>query len=190
MTRLTTVAIMVGLAITLGGCATEGAGEPEPTKQASETPVPTPDPSLLPSEAPADAVEVDPAIFDDGFGDLIFRVGDGPTWCTISTASQFVVCEQNEVAAQYEPIPVPDTCDYSYGYQLRLWANKPAEGDTAEFACSGGSYADPSQAQTLNSGEKISVSPFSCYVDEITARCENESGAWIALGPKVWGLNN
>ena len=188
MKRVITAFAAVALLITLGACATSPAGELSPTS--GEQAIPTPDQSLVPSAAPAAVVDVDPETFSDGFGDYVFRVGEGPTWCAISTTSNFVVCEQNEAAALYKPIPVPDTCEYSYGYQVRLWAAKPPIGETAEFACAGGSYADPNGAGTLLSGQRISIAPFSCYVEDVTARCENEAGQYIALGPKVWAIQN
>jgi hypothetical protein len=104
--------------------------------------------------------------------------------------SNFVLCEQNEAAAVYQPVPVPDTCEYSYGYQVRLWGAQPETGEIAEFACSGGPYADAANAQILATGQSISVAGFTCFVENITARCENSTGQWIALGPEVWSLNN
>ena len=63
-------------------------------------------------------------------------------------------------------------------------------GETAEFACAGGSYADPRGSNTLASGQRITMAPFSCFVEDVTARCENETGQYIALGPKVWAIQN
>lgn len=188
MKRVITAIAAVALLITLGACATSPVVEPNATS--SQAPIPTPDQSLVPTAVPAAVVDVDAELFNDGFGDYVFRVGDGPTWCAISTTSQFVVCEQNEAAALYKPIPVPDSCEYSYGYQVRLWATKPPMGETAEFACAGGSYADPSGAETLASGQRITMAPFTCFVEDVTARCENEVGQYIALGPKVWAVQN
>ena len=188
MKRVITAFAAVALLITLGACAASPGGEPSP--DSTQQVMPTPDQSLVPTAVPASLADVDPELYNDGFGDYVFRVGEGPTWCAISTTSKFVVCEQNEAAALYKPIPVPDSCEYSYGYQVRLWASQPPMGETAEFACAGGSYADPNGAQTLASGQRISLAPFSCYVEDVTARCENETGEYIALGPKVWAIEN
>ena len=45
------------------------------------------------------------AVFANGFGEYIFMVGDGPAWCSIIPADDAAVCEQNEVVAEYQPIP-------------------------------------------------------------------------------------
>ncbi|MEO0061216.1 MAG: hypothetical protein RL343_834, partial [Actinomycetota bacterium] len=37
---------------------------------------------------------------------------------------------------------------------------------------------------------KITVGSISCFVEDVTARCENATGQWIALGPKVWSLHS
>lgn len=188
MSRFAALFIGLGLALTVSGCAASGAAQPtsEPTGIAT----PTPNQSLVPSPAPVDVIAVDPTVYDDGFGDYVFKVGDGPTACSISTMSNFVLCEQNEAAAVYKPVPVPETCEYSYGYQVRLWGAQPENGDIAEFACSGGPYADAENAEILATGQSISVAGFTCFVEGITARCENATGQWIALGPEVWSLNN
>jgi hypothetical protein len=188
MRKALTILLSFGLAITLGACASSDGGAQNPDNSVQA--IPTPDPALIPDAAPAGLPEADPAVFSDGFGDFIFKVGEGPTWCSISPESGFVLCEHNEAAASYPTIPVPATCDYSFGYQVRLWAKQPETGQTAEFPCMGGSYADPTNAKVLASGQKLTVAPFSCYVEDITARCENEDGKYIALGPEVWALGN
>ena len=188
MRKALTILLSFGLAITLGACASSDGGAQNPDNSVQA--IPTPDPALIPDAAPAGLPEADPAIYSDGFGDFIFKVGEGPTWCSISLESGFVLCEHNEAAASYPTIPVPATCDYSFGYQVRLWAKQPETGQTAEFPCMGGSYADPTNAKVLASGQKLTVAPFSCYVEDITARCENEDGKYIALGPEVWALGN
>lgn len=188
MRKALTVLLGLSLAITLGACASSDGEAQNPDNSIQATP--TPDPALIPVAAPAGLPEANPETYSDGFGDYIFKVGDGPTWCSISPESGFVLCEHNEAAASYPTIPVPATCDYSYGYQVRLWATKPADSQIAEFPCMGGSYADPTSAEILPSGQKLSVPPFSCYVDNITARCENSDGKFIALGPEVWALGN
>lgn len=188
MRKASALLIALGLAITLGACATGDGGTPN--TDGSGQVIPTPDPALIPPAAPEGLRQVDAKMFSDGFGDYIFKVGDGPTWCSISPEQGFVLCEHNEAAATYPTIPIPTTCDYSYGYQVRLWAEKPATGNIAEFPCMGGSYADATTANALASGEQIKVAPFNCYVDDITARCENGTGQYIALGPAVWALGN
>lgn len=188
MRKALTILLSFGLAITLGACASSDGGAQNPDNSVQA--IPTPDPALIPDAAPAGLPEADPAVYSDGFGDFIFKVGEGPTWCSISPESGFVLCEHNEAAASYPTIPVPASCDYSFGYQVRLWGKQPEAGQTAEFPCMGGSYADPTKAKVLASGQKLSVAPFSCYVEDITARCENEDGKYIALGPEVWALGN
>ncbi len=193
MRKALSVLIGQSLAITLGGC-TSADGETLPTDGSGNS-IPTPDPSLIIPAVPAGLIDADPLTFDGGFGEYTFKAGDGPTWCTISPNPElpelsFAMCEHNEASASYPTIPVPASCDYSYGYQVRLWAAKPVEGDLAEFACMGGSYADASAANVLASGEKLTVAPFTCYVDNVTARCENENGNYIVLGPEVWSLGN
>lgn len=188
MRKALAIFIGLGLAITLGACASSDGESLNPDNSIQA--IPTPDPALIPAKAPTGLPEVDPADYSDGFGDFVFRVGEGPTWCSISPESAFVLCEHNEAAASYPTIPVPASCDYSFGYQVRLWANEPENGQTAEFPCMGGSYADPTSAKVLTSGHKLVVDPFNCYVDEITARCENAEGKFIALGPEVWALGN
>lgn len=187
MSRFAAVALALTLAIGLGGCATSSDGATTPT--GSQT-IPTPDPSLIPP-APADSVtSVDPATFDDGFGSYVFKVGDGPSWCTINPDLNQVICEQNEAAASYQPIPAPADCNGSFGYQIRLFTTKPATGDTAGFVCSTGQWQDPAGAKVLASGSKVTAGGFTCYVKDTAARCENESGQFIALGPKVWAIQN
>lgn len=188
MRKALTILLSFGLAITLGACASGDGGAQNLDNSVQA--IPTPDPALIPDAAPAGLPEADPAIYSDGFGDFIFKVGEGPTWCSISPESGFVLCEHNEAAASYPTIPVPASCDYSFGYQVRLWAKQPETGQTAEFPCMGGSYADPTNAKVLASGQKLTVAPFNCYVEDITARCENADGKYIALGPEVWALGN
>jgi hypothetical protein len=187
MKRSFAVIISLGLAITLGGCvASDNAGN----DTNSARPTPTPDQALVPEAPAADAVAADSAMYDTGFDWYSFKVGDGPTWCTIDAAADNVVCEQNEAAAQYEPVPAPEDCQGSYGYQIQLWANQPENGDMARFTCSSGQYQDPSVAQVLPSGQTITVASITCYVEQVTARCENENGQWIAMGPQTWSLHN
>ncbi|WP_138316562.1 hypothetical protein [Rhodoluna limnophila] len=190
MSRVLAVSVLLGLSLTLGACAAAPVDEPTNGGSTQSRPTPTPDQALVPTEMPSAVVAIDPEEFNNGFDEYVFKVGEGPTWCTISPVSQFTLCEQNEAAAVYQPIPAPESCVYSYGYQVRLWSSKPESGETAEFACSGGFYSDASQAKTLLTGQSVSAAGFTCFVENVTARCDNASGQWIALGPQVWSLNN
>ena len=195
MSRLLAVSLSLGLALTLGACATPADGG---NGSSTSKPTPTPDQALVPKAPTTPLTEVDAEIYNDGFDWYTFRAGDGPTWCTISPAIDGdisggnVICEQNEAAALYKPIPIPASCDYSFGYQVRLMGVPGAvEGtDTASFTCASGFYADPSEAPILAAGQRITVAPFKCFVEDVNVRCENETGQYIALGPKVWALGN
>jgi hypothetical protein len=184
--RLSTTLITLGLALTLAGC-TSNAPAPTPTTE----PIPSVEPSLIPTSAPADVVDVDAEGFASDFGDYTFKVGDGPAWCTINVDRQTALCEQSEADAKYAPIPVPNDCEFSYGYQLQLFAASPTDGaKVADFVCSGGAYADPTTAATLNSGERIKLAGISCFVEGTAARCENEAKNYIVLGPDAWALGS
>jgi len=185
MRKLLVAVAALTLVSALSGCS--GDSNASPTK--SGAPMPTIDPALIPDAAPTDALDIDPANFDTGFGEYTFRVGAGPVWCTINYESNFSVCEQMEASAQYAPIPIPDTCDYSYGYQMRLWAKAPSGSPIADMPCAGGSYADPVDAKILNDREKVSVNGITCWVDQLNVRCDNESGNYIALGPEIWAVH-
>ena len=65
------------VALLLTGCAAE-------TESATPgvEPSPTIAPELIPTEPPAEVVDVIPEGFLTSYGDIIFKVGDGPTWCT------------------------------------------------------------------------------------------------------------
>ncbi len=185
MRKLFVVAVAVTLAATLSGCS--GDSNANPTH--SGLPMPSIDPALIPDAAPADSLAVDATLFDTGFGEYTFRVGEGPVWCTINYESNFSVCEQNEASAQYEPIPIPDTCDFSIGYQVRLWAQAPSGSSAADMPCAGGSYSDPTGANKLNDRESISVNGLTCWVDQLNVRCDNEAGNYIAMGPEIWAVH-
>ena len=187
MSRLLAASLSLGLALTLGACASEPV---DGNAAGSSKPTPTPDQALVPVAPAAGLIDVDPAMYDDGYGWFSFKVGDGPTWCTITPDTDRVLCEQNEAAAQYLPIPSADTCEGSYGYQVQLWAVQPEVGEIAEFPCASGQFQDPSVAQVLPSGSRISVGSISCFVNDVTARCENLTGQWVALGPSVWSLHS
>ncbi len=186
MPRLLTSLFAVGVALTLAGCSS-----PAPAPTTSADPVPSVAASLIPTAPPANVVDVEPVNFAGEFGDYTFRVGDGPTWCTINVDRKNVICEQSEADALYSPIPVPASCEFSYGYQVQLFAETPTDGTkTADFVCSGGAYADPTNAATLNSGERVTLDGISCFVDGTAARCENAAHKYIVLGPKVWATGN
>lgn len=184
--RLWTSLVTLGLALTLAGCSS-----PAPTPTPTVDPIPSVEPSLIPTAPPIDIIDVDPAGFAADFGDYTFRVGDGPTWCTINADRKTALCEQSEADAKYAPIPVPDDCEFSYGYQLQLFAGAPIDGaKAADFVCSGGAYADPTTASILNSGERITLEGISCFVEGTAARCENEAKNYIVLGPDAWAIGN
>lgn len=177
---LTAVALS---SLILSGCAATPTVEPTST----EIPLQTFDPSLIPTAPEEGALAVEPYIFDSGYGDFIFRVGNGPTWCSINPMDKFVICEQNEADASYDQVPPPADCKLSYGYQIRLSENA-TEGKDARFNCASGLYADPSNAQTLNTGETLTVGELTCFVVDDTVRCDNKKNHYIVLGPAVWAL--
>jgi hypothetical protein len=178
------------LAFVLSACGTS-ASDPVPEESNAIT---TPSPSLIPPVPGTDVRSIDPSFYDVGFSEFLFRAGDGPVWCTINADEKWALCEQNEAAAEYEPLPTPEDCQGSYGYQLKLYedpTNSTLEnGVAAGFMCSGGYYSDPSVAQTLQNGESITVGDIKCYVIDFTARCDNKNSQYIALGAKVWAAKN
>lgn len=176
-----------GVALTLAGCAATSNPTPTPT----DDPLPTIEPTLIPTAPPVDVIDVDPETFAADFGDYTFKVGDGPAWCTINADRRTALCEQSEADAKYAPIPVPNDCEFSYGYQVQLFADAPEDGTKiADFVCSGGAYADPNSAATLNSGERITLGGITCFVEGTAARCENEAKNYIVLGPDAWALGS
>jgi hypothetical protein len=185
MGRNLAVAFILAASLSMSGCAVEDQSQapaPEPT--------PSVDQKLVPSAAPSNAVDVEPAKYLTSYGDIIFKVGDGPTWCTMSEYDDFVICEHKEFDAKYDPLPVPEDCEQTYGYQLRLRGSKAEGVVMAEFTCANANWSDASQAPVLASGERIEAFGFSCFVEGQTARCENSFGDYIALGPKAWALSN
>jgi hypothetical protein len=187
MSRLVSVVLGLTLAFGLGGCAASIDGA---TPSNGSQSIPTPDPALIPPAPTETTTAVSAATFDDGFGSYVFKVGNGPSWCTITPDLNQVICEQNEAAASYQPIPTPADCNGSYGYQIRLFGTKPTDMATAGFVCSTGQWQDPAEAKVLESGSKITVGAITCSVKDTAARCENESGQFIALGPKVWAVKD
>ena len=94
--KLLTFAV-VGLSLAFSGCAVT------PNTNGTPTPAPTQtfDPALIPTTPAGDVLSIPPKIFDNTFGEYTFKVGGGPTWCTINPADKFVICEQNEADATY-----------------------------------------------------------------------------------------
>ena len=168
----------------LSGCAAETE---------SSTPIVEPSPviapELIPTAPPEEVVDVIPEGFLTSYGDIVFKVGDGPTWCTMSDFDDFVICEHREFDAKYEQLPLPADCQYSFGYQLRL-RGEPVEGsEMAQFTCANANWSDPSAAPVLASGERITTFGFSCFVEKQAARCENSTGDFIVLGPDAWAMS-
>ncbi len=177
-------AVVVALSLCLTGCSAEQKPEGNPSSTPAQTP--TSESSASPSPVPTDLVIVDSAKFMTSYGDLVFRAGDGPTWCTLSEAQNVAICEHSETDAMYEPVPIPEDCSDSYGSQLRL-LGKPVAGEkTADFTCASSLYSDPSEALVLASGESVTDFGFLCFVEDQSARCENSNGDYIVLGPKAW----
>lgn len=173
---------LLAISLTLTGCtAVESGDGPEET--------PTIDQGLIPTAPPEDVVDVDSNLFLTSYGDVVFKVGDGPTWCSLSEFDGFAICEQREFDATYEPIPAPEDCEFTYGYQLKLRSNPVAGSKMAEFTCASANWSDASVAPKLASGERITAFGFTCFVQETTARCENNNGDFIALGPDAWALS-
>lgn len=186
MRKVVVVGALLAFALGVAGCApADNGSSAAPTKSDSSGI----DPSLIPPTAPASVIDVAAAGYKQATGDFVFKVGTGPTWCTISPQFKLAICEQSEVATQYAPVPVPSSCDYSYGYQVELKDIKPTDGtDQAIFPCLGSTFTDPTGAAVLQDGQRITVAPFNCYVAVDTARCENANGSYMVLGPKAWAL--
>lgn len=175
--------LVVGLM--LSGCTAQTEANVS-TPEAS----PSIDEKLVPTAPPAEVVDVDPAGFLTSYGDVVFKVGDGPTWCTMSEFDEFVICEHREFDATYAALPVPEDCQYTYGYQLRLRGNPVAGSKMAEFTCANANWSDASTSPVLASGERITTFGFSCFVEGQVARCENSTGDYIVLGPNVWAMSD
>jgi len=183
-------ALSLAVVAGLTSCAGLDVGnDPTPSASATDS-MPSVDPSLIPPAATADLPRVALNDYVTSYNDYVFKVGDGPTWCSINQQTEFVICEQDEAATLYDAIPVPDSCAYSYGYQIRLEASKPNNGDFASFTCAGGYYTDPSKAKILDDGSAIEAGPFTCYTAGQTVRCDNKDGKYIVLGARAWALGN
>jgi len=176
--KLLTLA-MIGSALLLSGCAVTSPVNGDSQFQVF-------DPADIPQAPQSDALAVDPVIFGNEYSEYSFKVGDGPTWCTINGNDKYVVCEQIESDATYDELPAPDSCKLSFGYQFKLFETKPKGADAAQITCASGLYADPAGAQTLNAGETLTVGGITCFVEGQTARCDNKSKNFIVLGPEVW----
>ena len=174
------------LALSLTGCTAETT----PTETDGSTPLPTIDQALIPQEAPADVVEVDPDLFLVEYGDIIFKVGDGPTWCTLSEYDDIAICEHKETEVRYEPLPIPADCLYTYGNQIKLLGSPVAGQKNADFTCANSPYSDASTSPSLADGEQITAFGFTCFVEGETARCENSTGDFIVLGPDAWAKSS
>ena len=180
-----TSALLV-LALSLTGCTAETT----PAEPDGSEPLPTIDQALIPQEAPADVVEVDPDLFMVDYGDIIFKVGTGPTWCTLSEYDNIAICEHKETDVRYEPLPIPAECEFTYGNQIKLLGSAVSGQATAGFTCANSPYSDASMSPALADGEQITAFGFSCFVEGETARCENSTGDFIVLGPDAWAKSS
>ena len=174
------------LALSLTGCSADTT----PTNPDGSDSLPTIDPALIPQEAPADVVQVDPDLFMADYGDIIFKVGTGPTWCALNEVDDFAICEHKETDVSYEPIPKPSDCDFTYGNQLKLMGRSSTGEQTADFTCVNSPYSDASTSPSLGDGEQITAFGFTCFVVRETARCENSAGDFIVLGPEAWAKSD
>jgi hypothetical protein len=175
------IALLV-VSLSLSGCSAETT----PTNPDGSGSLPTIDPALIPQEAPADVVQVDPDLFLVDYGDIIFKVGEGPTWCALNEVDDFAICEHKETDVRYEPLPKPSDCDFTYGNQIKLLGRASTDEKTADFTCVNSPYSDASTSPSLGDGEQITAFGFSCFVLGETARCENSAGDFIVLGPDAW----
>ena len=178
------------LALSLTGCTAEST--PGEADGGSE-PLPTIDQALIPQEAPADVVEVDSDLFLVEYGeyrDVIFKVGNGPTWCAISEFDDMAICEHKETEVRYEPLPIPADCNFTYGNQIKLLGSAVTGEKTADFTCANSPYSDATTSPVLADGEQITAFGFSCFVQGETARCENSTGDFIVLGPDAWAKSD
>ena len=85
----------LGLIFALSGCTLGADAGQSANPTATQTPMVTPtvDPTLVPTEAPSTIVDVDPVQFADTYGGYIFKIGTGPTWCSIGAKAGFAICE-------------------------------------------------------------------------------------------------
>jgi hypothetical protein len=151
---------------------------------------PTEPETKIPDKPAVEAPLVNAGDYSDGYGGYIFRVGGGSVWCTINVSPDFVLCEHRDVDVVYEIPAAPASCEGAWGYQAKLWAFQPSEGLVADWFCSSGLFSDPENAYDLTSGSKIVVGDITCFAAEMVARCDNESGQYLALGSEVFGFGN
>jgi hypothetical protein len=182
--RIASALLVLGLSLT--GCVAESS----PNESGAPAPLPSIDQALIPQEPAANVVEVNPDLFTVEYGDIIFRVGTGPTWCTISEFDNIAICEHQETAVQYEPIPIPADCDFTYGNQIKLLGSAISGEKTADFTCANSPYSDATSSPALADGEQITAFGFSCFVQGETARCTNSGGQFIVLGPEAWAKSD
>jgi hypothetical protein len=179
------IALLV-VSLSLAGCSAETIPENPDGSGA----LPRIDPALIPQEAPADVVQVDPDLFLLDYGDITFKVGTGPTWCTLSELDDVAICEHKETEVRYEPVPKPSDCDFTYGNQIKLLGSATTGEITADFTCANSPYGDASTSPSLQDGEQITAFGFTCFVVGETARCENSAGDFIVLGPDAWAKSD
>jgi hypothetical protein len=117
-------------------------------------------------------------------------VGTGPTWCTLSEYDDIAICEHKETEVRYEPLPIPADCVYTYGNQIKLLGSPVAGQKNADFTCANSPYSDASTSPSLADGEQITAFGFTCFVEGETARCENQAGDFIVLGPDAWAKSS
>ena len=183
-----TSALLV-IAISLTGCTAEVT----PTNPDGSQSLPKIDPALIPQEAPAGVVEVNPDLFVVDYGaikDIIFKVGTGPTWCTLSEFDDNAICEHKEADVRYEPLPIPADCKFTYGNQIKLLGSPASGEEAAFFTCANSPYSDARTSPALADGERITAFGFSCFVQGETARCENSTGDFIVFGPDAWAKSS
>lgn len=186
MRKSVAAAALLALSLSLSGCVAETT----PTNPDGSETLPTIDQSLIPQDPPADVVVVDSDLYLVEYGDIIFKVGIGPTWCTLSEEEDVAICEHKETSVRYEPLPVPSDCIYTFGNQIRLHGSPTAGQVTAEFTCANSPYSDASTSPELADGEQIIAFGFSCFVEGETARCENSNDDFIVLGPDAWAKSD
>jgi hypothetical protein len=179
-------AVLMVLALSLSGCSAETT----PTNPDGSDSLPKIDPALIPQEAPADVVEVNPDLFLVEYGDIIFKVGTGPTWCTLNGEDDVAICEHKETEVRYEPLPKPSDCEFTYGNQIKLLGRATTGETIADFTCVNSPYSDASTSPSLGDGEQITAFGFTCFVVGETARCENSAGDYIVLGPDAWAKSD
>ena len=144
----------------------------------------------VPDKPAAEAPIVNAADYSDSYGGYIFRVGGGTVWCTMNTSPNFVLCEHRDVDVAYKIPVAPESCQGAWGYQAKLWAFQPSEGAIADWYCSSGLYSDPEGAYDLPSGSKIVVGDITCFAAETVARCDNNTGQYLALGSDLFSFGN